>query len=60
MVEKHANYLLTTDYFQYFFCKLFLNFFFVEITLNLKNLQILQHSQVGSNQDNDTCVPKIN
>ena len=35
-------------------------FFFVEITLNLKNLQISQHSQVGSNQDNDTCVPKIN
>ena len=35
-------------------------FFLTEITLNLKNLHNLQHSQVKSKGDDDTCAPEIN
>ena len=36
-------------------------FLLTEITLNLKNLHNLQHSQVdSSNGDDDTCAPEIN
>ena len=35
-------------------------FFLTEITLNSKNLHNLQHSQVSSNGDDDTCAPEIN
>ena len=35
-------------------------FFLTEITLNSKNLHDLQHSQVRSNGDDDTCAPEIN
>ena len=35
-------------------------FFSTEITLNSKNLHNLQHSQVRSNEDDDTCAPEIN
>ena len=35
-------------------------FFLTEITLNWKNLYNLQHSQVRSNGDDNTCAPEIN
>ena len=35
-------------------------FFLTEITLNSKNLHNLQHRQVRSNGDDDTCTPEIN
>ena len=35
-------------------------FFSTEIKINSKNLHNLQHSQVRSNGDDDTCTPKIN
>ena len=35
-------------------------FFLTEIMLNSKNLHNLQHSQVRSKGDDDTCAPEIN